>query len=306
MKFELLVWFVILGFLVAGCQSTYRWNVLQKTVKGNQRIALGNYQDYWLDWSGDSSKIIGLASEENFGVHCLDLNKITFHMENGIFTPEHKEPGVEPITWKAPLKTEPMNQASPCWSKKEDFIGYIEYNPDFTKSEVHLIDLRTQKMQVLQFKEVGKIKGIDFAWTKPVFTVYGEKGVLVYNLKTQKKELLWSSLTPIELVRWFPNDESLLLIVNNKGLQLDLNQIGAVTPRIFLDRKLYTCCFVPNTKELIMSQMDQGLFSYNYETKKYRRITRGYDYQPRVSPDGKWVSFISESPLIGGFVIKLN
>lgn len=309
MKIIVKIWLVVLVLLIiSGCQSTDKrsWKDLEDIVKSGQQIALSNnYQDYWLDWSGDSNKIVALAIDKKFGVHCVDLNKMNFTLDDDLFIPEPIGPQIEPLIWKAPIKTEPMNQASPCWSKKGDYIGYVEYTP--ADSEVRLIHLKTKTMQVFSFKEVGRITGIDFAWTKPVLAIYGKKGVLVYNLSTSKIDLLWKSTDEINMAHWFPKDEALLLIMNyGEGYKLDLAKKEPSSPKYWFEEKINSCCFVPNKTEIVLSDMDRGLFVYNYETKKRRRLTRGYDYAPRVSPNGKWVSFISESPYTGGFVVKLN
>jgi hypothetical protein len=49
-------------------------------IEPNKLIYIGNYQDYWIDFSNDNYKIFTLSVDGKFKMHVLDLNNIIFEL----------------------------------------------------------------------------------------------------------------------------------------------------------------------------------------------------------------------------------
>lgn len=288
--------------------KTYKWSELQnlKFSKKNNKIYIENYQDYWIDWSPDSNKIVALAINQNdIGIHILDLTTFTYKLNNqNIFVPfKLITQQSKPLLWKAQILTEPMQQAFPSWCRNKNYIAYGEYSLDFKSSKLIIYDLENDEYTQKTFDILPEIVGIDFSWNSTDLAIYGENKVIIYNCDEKKIIFSWEASSEIEQVSWFPDDDFLFIVYNGKGYQIN-HKDNKIIPKIIIESASWSkYSFIPGTKEIVMAS-ETGLIAFNYETKKIRNITEGFHYQPQVSPDGKWVSYISEGPL-GGFISPL-
>src|SRR5690348_1745883 len=58
--------------------TNYSWSDIRRGDLKSVRIYLGNYQDYWIDWSPDGNRLLGLATGAEFGIHVIDLSNVIF------------------------------------------------------------------------------------------------------------------------------------------------------------------------------------------------------------------------------------
>lgn len=292
----------------------YTWEELSKLNfnKDIYLIYIQNYQDYWISWSPDSNKIMALAiNQKDIGIHIIDLTTFTYKLnDQNIFVPFNLiSIKNKPLYWKAPILTEPMQQGFPSWCRVKNIVTYGEFSLDFKTSKLIIYNLDDNNYYQEEFKIIPKIEGIDFSWKNEDLAVYGNKVIIVYNCKKKDIVFSWEAPSEIEQAGWFPNDDFLFVVYNNKGYKINYKD-KLIKPEEVIDLISWSkFAFIPNTKEAIIAKQkgfSGGLFIYNYETKKIvKKITNGFHYQPQVSPDGKWVSYISQGPL-GGFISSID
>jgi hypothetical protein len=204
----------------------------------------------------------------------------------------------KPITWKAKIKTEAMKQGSPSWSKYNNIIAYIEFDKDFSNSTLIIADIEKDSYKEVNFEQLPKIGAIDFSWNSDMILLYGADKIIIYNFITHKliKEITVSH----EVIQagWFPDDKDILIVYNDYGYKYNLENDKEEK---FLEYTHWSkVSFIPNTNELLVA-ISGGIIKYNYITKDGFPLTQGVHYQPQVTSNGKFFSYISETPW-GGFI----
>jgi WD40 repeat protein len=156
------------------------------------------------------------------------------------------------------------------------------------------------------FFGLENINCISFSWNSEILAVFGGKDIILYDLENNKIMQTIKTEKEIEQINWFPNDEDILVAFDNKGYKINIKNSN-IKPELFLKQADFSkCAFIPGTTKLVMiSDIKGGLMIYDYKTKIKKQITYGYDYQPQVSPNGKYIAYISETPY-GGFIVKLK
>jgi hypothetical protein len=271
------------------------------TYTNNSPTYIGNYQDYWIDWSPDSSKIIALCVDnKEIGIHVLDLSKMKYGLNNqNIFVPFDDYLNSKPIIWKAKIKTVAMKQASPGWSKYSNIVGYIENTIDYKSSTIVIADIEKNTYKEIAIKNISKIKAIDFSWNKDLLLAYGSNRIVLYDFIKNKEIKYIEFKDNIIQAGWFPDDENIFLVYGTNSYKYEINSKKEIP---FLDYKGWSkVSFIPNTKEVVIALMNKGIIRWNYELNELIPLTKGIHYQPQVSKDGKFFSYISETPW-GGFI----
>lgn len=290
----------------------YTWEKLnnidytQYDRKNYHPIYIGNYQDYWIDWSPDSDKIIALWIDSNeMGIHILDLKTAVFKVNNQRILVPFKliSKKSTPIPWKAKIIDNPMTQGFPSWCRSKDIVAYGEFSSDYSTSKVIVINFENNNEYEISFDFMPKIEGIDFSWNSELMAIYGDKTLVIHNTIENTIVKKYEVNNKIEQVSWFPDDNDILIVYNGSAYKHSITDLDK--KEIFLKSASWSkICFIPNTTEVVYGT-GQGLVILNYETNEQKQITSGFDYQPQVSPNGKWIAYISESPF-GGFIVPTS
>lgn len=301
----IIIFLSMIGLTVNCTAKEYKWSELKK--KDEFVTFLGSYQDYWIDWSPDSNKVVALSAMSGLGIQVIDLSRC-FYEENdyGFMLPTKLEKGYDnPFIWYSITKDKPIHQGAPTWSGKDNIIAYIEFDKDFEQSSLKLYDLSLRKMETKKFRNILKIKGIDFSWNKYLLAIYSDNNLLIWDYNKDEIVKKWKAPEQISQVSWFPDDEHLLITYSHKAAY-KISLTNDLKPELFLENAHYgNCSFVPNTTKIVVGSRD-GLVLYDYQTGSKKLITKGFAYQPQVSPDGKFVAYIAESPYYGGFIAPIR
>ncbi len=298
-----IIMLIIISLSTTCLAEEYTWEEIKN--KDDFVLYIGQYQDYWVDWSPDSNKLTALFINQDIGIHILDLTKIYFkENEHGIMVPTRLvQEGEIPYTWYAPVITKPNRQGSPTWSGEDNIVAYIEFSEDYQNSTLKIYDIDKNELRDKKFSNINKIDGLDFAWNNSLLAIYSDKILIIWDYKENKVVKKWNALKEITQVSWFPNDKEILVIYDKQGYKFQIESDS--TPELFIENARFgNCAFVPNSNKIIMGS-EKGLVLLDYETGNKRLVTNGFDYQPKVSPDGRFVSYISETPF-GAFVIPIN